>query len=122
MEQLELLDIVLPFIITILEIMGTIIIIIAALKSFLDYCKNFSNPKYEEIKLNLAKALALALEFKLGAEILKTVLIRSMEEIYILAAIILLRTILTFVIHWEIKSASQAESKKSITNKETKST
>lgn len=116
---MELLDIILPYIITLLEIMGTIIIGIAAFKSFFNYCKDFSNPPYEEIKLNLAKGLALALEFKLGAEILKTVLIRSMEEIYILAAIIILRTILTFVIHWEIKTASKAESKQQ--KEETKS-
>ena len=40
----------------------------------------------------------------MGAEILKTVIVRSLDEMYILAAIILLRTILAFVIHWEIKA------------------
>jgi len=40
----------------------------------------------------------------LAAEILKTVIVRNFDEMYILAAIILLRAILTFVIHWEIKS------------------
>lgn len=109
MEHSLIIDTFLPYVVTLLEIMGTAVIFIAAVKSFYSYCKNISNPNDEEIKLTLARALALALEFKLGAEILKTVLIRTMDEMYILAAVIILRTILTFVIHWEIKSASKTK-------------
>ena len=39
----------------------------------------------------------------MGGEILKTVITRDIDEMYVLAAIIVLRAILTFVIHWEIK-------------------
>jgi len=38
---------------------------------------------------------------------LKTVVIREMDEIYVLGAIIAIRVILTFVIHWEIKAAEK---------------
>ena len=40
----------------------------------------------------------------MGAEILKTVLVRSMNEIFILGAIILLRALLSLMIHFEIKA------------------
>lgn len=60
--------------------------------------------KFYPIKIEFAQSLTLALEFKLGAEILKTVIVRSMDEMYILAAIIVLRAILAFVIHWEMKA------------------
>ncbi len=40
----------------------------------------------------------------MGAEILKTVLIHEMSEIYVLGAIILLRAILTMLIHFELKA------------------
>ena len=40
----------------------------------------------------------------MGAEILKTVLIHEMSEIYVLGAIILLRAILTLLIHFELKA------------------
>ena len=53
--------------------------------------------------LNLAKGIALALEFKLGGEVLRTVIVREQAELIILGAIILLRGALTFLIHWEIK-------------------
>ncbi|MBR1417718.1 MAG: DUF1622 domain-containing protein, partial [Synergistaceae bacterium] len=48
--------------------------------------------------------IALALEFKLGGEVLRTVIVREWSELVILGAVILLRGALTFLIHWEIKT------------------
>ena len=58
-----------------------------------------------DIQSNLAKGLATGLEFKLAAEILKTVLVHSMEELYILGAVILLRALMSVLIHFEMKGA-----------------
>lgn len=55
-------------------------------------------------KLNLAKGLAMGLEFKLGGEILKTVIVSNFSEILVVAGIILLRSSLSLLIHWEIKN------------------
>jgi len=52
----------------------------------------------------LAQGIALALEFKLGGEVLRTVIVREWNELLILGGIILLRGALTFLIHWEIKN------------------
>ena len=90
-------------VIHLLEGFGIFIIIFASIKAFYKYAISFFNFNDDTIKIELAKALALGLEFKLGSEILKTVLIRSLDEMYILGAIIFLRVILTFVIHWEIE-------------------
>ena len=59
--------------------------------------------KSPDTKLALAKGLAMGLEFKLGSEILRTVILRSWQEIGIVAGIIVLRAALTFLIHWEIR-------------------
>ena len=53
---------------------------------------------------NLAQGIALALEFKMGGEVLRTVVVREWSELGILGAIIVLRAMLTFLIHWEIKN------------------
>lgn len=45
----------------------------------------------------------MGLEFKLGSEILRTVIVRDWKEIGTVAGIIALRAALTFLIHWEIK-------------------
>ena len=51
----------------------------------------------------LANGLALSLEFKMAAEILKTVIIRDIEELMVLGAVIVLRALLSFLIHFEMK-------------------
>ena len=45
----------------------------------------------EDTRITLAKGLAMGLEFKLGSEILRTVIVREWKEISIVAGIILLR-------------------------------
>ena len=85
------------------EFMGIIVIGIAGCRGIIDYVQK--NPK---IRLNLAKGMALGLEFKLGSEILRTVIIREMSEILLVGAIIVLRAALTFLIHWEIKVEEEA--------------
>lgn len=59
-------------------------------------------------RLKLAKGLAMGLEFKLGSEILRTVIVRQASEVLIVGAIIVLRAALTFLIHWEIKTEESA--------------
>ncbi len=57
-----------------------------------------------KVRLILAKGIALALEFKLGGEVLRTVIVREWSELAILGAIIILRGALTLLIHWEIRT------------------
>jgi len=61
----------------------------------------------------LGTSLELGLEYKMGAEIIKTLLIRDMSEIWILASVIVLRAMLFVLIHFEMR----AEMKKSETNR-----
>lgn len=103
----EILSIAVPFSIHIMEAMGVFIIIVSAVKAFARYAFRLFNCSDESIKVEMAKALAIALEFKLGAEILKTLMIRTIDEMIILASIVILRVILTFVIHWEIQSETK---------------
>ena len=97
-------EFMLPEIVSILEIIGIVVITIGSLKAFYHYIKALFTHKHYPIRIELANALALGLEFKMGAEILKTVLVRSMNEIFILGAIILLRALLSLMIHFEIKA------------------
>lgn len=100
----NLIELITPIAIHSLEIMGIIIIIIGAIKAFYKFTLNIITKNNYPIKVEFAQSLTLALEFKLGAEILKTVIVRSLDEMYILAAIIILRAVLAFVIHWEMKA------------------
>lgn len=88
----------------VIEIMGVVIITIGAVKSFINYFRDSIFKTNHSIKIELGNALALALEFKMGAEILKTVVVREMTELIILGVVIVLRAILAVLIHWEIKN------------------
>ena len=81
-----------------LELAGVMVLLITACKSIWGYLQR--NP---HIRLELAQGIALALEFKLGGEVLRTVVVREQSELITLGAVILLRGALTFLIHWEIK-------------------
>ena len=86
-----------------LELFGICILVFTAIKSFVFWLK-----KDDSIRLQLAQGIALALEFKLGGEVLRTVVVREWAELGILGAIIALRAALTFLIHWEIKNEETA--------------
>ncbi|MGX8833292.1 DUF1622 domain-containing protein [Amedibacillus sp. YH-ame6] len=103
----HLLEQVLPEIISILEIIGVIVILIGSTKAFYHYVIASIKDDEHPIRIELANALALGLEFKMGAEILKTVLVRNISEIYVLGAIILLRALLSLMIHFEIKAEKE---------------
>lgn len=108
----HLIETILPFLIHIFEIMGIFILGVAGFKAFFAYLKpsRMSNP--HEMKYQFAASMATALEFKLGAEILKTVLIKSFDEIIILASIFALRVLMTFILEWEIKQGKAHHSSK----------
>ncbi len=99
----HLLSFLIPVIIQILELIGVVIILISAVQTFGMYIVSLVKKKNYPVKQELAFSLALALEYKMGAEILKTVLIRDIQEIYILGAIIVLRALLSFLIHFELR-------------------
>lgn len=103
-EMLEsVLTQIIAHMIPILELMGVFIVAVGAASSFYKYLRSGFHSDDGQLKLSFAETLALALEFKMGGEILKTVITRTIDEMYVLAAIIVLRALLTFVIHWEIK-------------------
>lgn len=99
----RIMESVLPYIISILEIMGIVVVARSGTVAFWHYIQNTFMKKHLDIQTSLAKGLATGLEFKLAAEILKTVLIHSLDELYILGAVILLRALMSVLIHFEMK-------------------
>lgn len=82
-----------------LEMAGIIVLITTSIKCFVKWVQ-----KKNHVQLDLAHGTALALTFKMGGEVLRTVVVREWQELGILGAIILLRAALTIMLHWEIKS------------------
>ena len=96
---------VLPYIISVLEIMGILIVAFSGVRAFMLYIGNPFFKKHYDLQFLFATGLATALEFKMAAEILKTVLIREMSELIMLGAIIILRALVTILLRFEIRGA-----------------
>ena len=98
-QQVEhVFSIVIQYCVLLIELIGVAVLMWTVIKSVINLIK-----KTKHIRLELAEGIALALEFKLGGELLRTLIVRDWDELLILGAIILLRAALTFLIQWEIK-------------------
>ena len=86
------------YLILLVEFVGVLVVVGAIIKGIIDAIK-----KDEHMRLNLVEGIALAMSFKIGGELLRTVVVRDWDEILLLAAVILLRAALTFYIQWEIR-------------------
>ena len=95
-----------------LELVGILIIIIGSIRALVRLFHALIKHSTFHIMTDLGKALALALEFKMGAEIIKTVIIHDLEELAILGVVIVIRALLSVIIHWEMRTdAKEKESK-----------
>lgn len=79
-----------------LEMTGIVILICTGVKCVYEHIKHDKH-----IKIDLAHGIALALEFKLGGEVLHTVLAKDLNDLLMVAAVMALRAAITLLLHWE---------------------
>ena len=108
----HLIELILPYMISLLEIVGIIVVFWSAAHTFWQCIQNAFLHKKFDLQSNLGHGLAMGLEFKMAAEILKTVLVQSMDELYMLGAVILIRALLSLLIHYEIHVEKKAKREK----------
>lgn len=111
----HLVEVILTYLIPICELMGIFIVAVSALTAFVHYLQGLVTHRPGNVKFQLATGLALSLEFKMAAEILKTVLVRDLGELMVLGAVIILRALLSFLIHFEMKQIDHAPEKQTKT-------
>ncbi len=92
-----------------LELIGILIILAGTIRALCKLARHARPSKPFNVVIDLGRALALALECKMGAEIINTVVVRDLGELGILAVVILIRALLAFIIHWEIRMEQQSE-------------
>ena len=95
------------FFILLIELAGIGVIVISMVRGFIGFLK-----KDDRTRIQLAQGIMLGLEFKIGSEVLRSVIVTSWEELGKLAAIILLRSLLTLLLHWEIDVEEKREREK----------
>ncbi|MCF6744513.1 DUF1622 domain-containing protein [Blastococcus sp. KM273128] len=102
----ELLQEVVNVLVVIVEACGAAVIIVGAVWAFLLFLwvglRDRSTRNFVPVRLTLGRFLALGLEFQLAADVLKTAVAPSWEEIGQLAAIAAIRTALNYFLGKEI--------------------
>jgi uncharacterized membrane protein len=98
---------------SVVELIAAVVIALAVLKAAWQALAAYfhlptARPK-EEIRLNLGRWLALALEFTLAADVLKTAVAPTWDDIGKLAAIATLRTALNFFLQKEVERGETEE-------------
>ena len=99
----ELLHFLAEITVATLELVGIAIIVIGSFRALAQLFIRIRTKQPINIMIELGRALALGLEFKMGAEIVNTVIVREIRELLILGLVIALRAVLAILIHWEIK-------------------
>ncbi len=107
-------EMVIPLIIALAETMGILIIVYSLVKCFIAYVLRIFNKSNAHLEEDLAEGLSAALEFMMGAEILKTISVPNMNELIVLGLIILMRVVLSLLIHFEL---SQEEKRHELAQK-----
>ncbi len=106
MGEEELRDVVEVFELVV-EAVGALIIFVGAIVAFgrflLLAATTRSMARFTSVRLSLGRFLALGLEFQLAADVLRTAISPSFEEIGELAAIAAIRTALNFFLALEIR-------------------
>lgn len=85
-----------------MEIVGIIIIIISGVKALYIFIKDGFKFNNINVSLTIAEGLSMSLGFLLAAEIVLSIMIKTIPNLIVLVGIAALRVGLTFVLHWEI--------------------
>jgi len=97
------------FVALLAESIAVVIVLLGIVKALVYFIKNPDaltlNPgALSAMRTQLGAALSLSLEFLIGADVLKTAISPSWNEIGILAAIVLIRTVLNFFLMQDLKA------------------
>jgi uncharacterized membrane protein len=91
------------------EIAAGVVITLGVLRAVYHYFLHFFHPTRSEVafitetRLNLGRTLILGLELTVASDILRTVVAPTRADILGLGAIVLLRSLLNYVLEWEIE-------------------
>lgn len=108
------LELVVPLIALVAEIIGLVIIILSLLRSTYHYLRVSLFHDDYDFRLEMSSGLTTALEFLLAAEVSKTILLPDLNSVLLLAATFALRAAMSILLHAEMHTerAERAEARR----------
>jgi uncharacterized membrane protein len=108
-KMIIILDYYITLITFVIDTAAGLVIGISAILAFVSFLKHLKMKKEDitmywgTIRARLARGLLLALDFEIGSDILKTILVPSFTELIILAVVVGIRIILSWSLSKEIE-------------------
>ena len=90
--------------ILVLEFFGTVVLLVTAIVSMYKWLR-----RRPDVRTTISQGILLALAFKMGGEVLRTVIATETRELVSIFAIILLRGLVAAMIYWEITKEAKIE-------------
>lgn len=98
MAQIEsIFEDIVRFCTLLIELAGVVVILVSMIRGMAGFIRHRG-----DTNIRLARGIMLGLEFKIGSEVLRSVIVTDWNELGKLAAIILLRCLITMLLHWEV--------------------
>ena len=101
------------FAVPVVEACGALIVVLEVVRTIVGYVSTLArrNPvRMNTLRLRLGQSLVMGLEFQVAADVLKTALAPTWNDVGLLAALIGLRTLLNYLLEREVRLLKAEES------------
>jgi len=102
----DLLDSAFSYVVPVIEACGALVIVIEVARTIVVYVISYvrrAGRNIAGLRIRLGQSMVMGLEFQVAADILKTALAPTWNDILLLAALIALRTVLNYLMEAELE-------------------
>jgi len=95
------------YVVPLVEACGALVIVIEVVRTIIQYlllCVRREYAKVRLLRIRLGQAMVMGIEFQVAADVLKTALAPTWNDILLLAALIALRTVLNYLLERELQA------------------
>jgi uncharacterized membrane protein len=104
---------VLGYLVPLIEAFGALVVLVGSTRTIVQYlrsCMGRSPDHMTSLRIQLGQSMVMGLEFLVAADILRTALTPSWNEMLLLAALIGLRTVLNYFVELELRTLDRVTS------------
>jgi len=103
---------ILSYIIPVVEACGALVVILGVGRAIVAYVRSyFSHGRIAvaPLRVQLGQSMVVGLEFQVAADVLRTAANPAWDDVLFLAVLITIRTVLNFLLEWELAHLNGAE-------------
>lgn len=107
----EAIRLAIGYLVPLIEACGALVVTLGAARAIVSYVRSFLENdalQIASLRLQLGQSMVMGLEFQVAADILKTALSPTLNEVTLLAALIAVRTALNYFLERELAALAAA--------------